>query len=105
MSSIPRSVAMEDRPADPSTVFNAGQKKAVRVAINYCSCVKPGMADYSRLLKKIEQGLVLRKKDRRRLQDILNKHGSQRLDSSERSLNAWARSELWDAHRPQGDPR
>lgn len=98
--SIPRSVRMESQLADQSTLFNRGQRKAVRQAINYCSIVAPEIADLETLLSKIEDGRVLTKKDRRRLQDVLNKHGAQHLSSGERQLNAWARSDLWDAHRP-----
>lgn len=72
--------------------------------MNYCSVVSPEIADLETLLQKVENNRVLTKKDRRRLQDVLNKHGKQRLSSGERRLNAWARSDLWDAHRP-GDAR
>lgn len=100
LASIPRTVRMESQLADQSTLFNRGQPKAVRRAINYCSVVDPSIADLESLLTKIENDRVLSKKDRRRLQDVLNKHGKHRLDSDERRLNAWAKSELWDAHRP-----
>lgn len=103
-SSIPRSVRMETTEADPETLFNAGQRKAVSAAINYCSVVAPDIADLESILEKVENGLVLSKKDRRRLQDVLNKHSRQKLDPDERRINAWARSAVWDAHRP-GDAR
>lgn len=86
--------------ADRSTLFNRGQRKAVRQAINYCSVVSPGIADLEALLSKVENGHVFSKKERRALQDVLNKHGKQPLDSDTRRLNAWAKSDLWDAHRP-----
>ncbi len=91
---------MESELADRSTLFNAGQRKAVRQAINYCSVVSPQIADLESLLQKVEKGQVLTKKDRRRLQDVLNKHGKQHLDTNERRLNSWAKSELWNANRP-----
>ncbi len=34
------------------------------------------------------------------LQSILNEYGKERLDPQERRINSWAKSELWDAHRP-----
>ncbi|MFC7046548.1 hypothetical protein ACFQH6_15060 [Halobacteriaceae archaeon GCM10025711] len=87
--------------ADPDTLLEPGQEKAVRAAIKYCRLVNPTLADYQRLLDKINREQVLSKRDRRRLQDILNKHAEQRLTPDERRINAWARSELWDAHRPR----
>lgn len=99
-ASIPRSVRMEAAQADPETTFEPGQRKAVRQAINFCSVVEPSISDLSRLQERVENGAVLTKKDRRRLQDVLNKFGRQNLDSSERRINAWAKSDLWDAHRP-----
>ncbi len=104
-ASIPRSVRMEAAQADPDTVFTPGQKKAVRQAINYCSVVDPSIADLSRLQARVEGGYVLTKKDRRRLQNVLNKFGAQNLTRSERRINSWAKSALWDAHRPRGDSR
>lgn len=102
-AAIPRSARLEDRPADPLTTFTAGQKKAVRVAVNYCSVVDPTIADLESLLETVEKDLVLIKKERRRFQDVFNKHSRQRLDTDERRLNAWARSDLWDAHRAEDD--
>ncbi|OAQ54841.1 hypothetical protein HTG_04540 [Natrinema mahii] len=102
---IPRSVRMESQSADPSTTFQPGQKKAVWMAVRFCRLVDPTLADYSRLLEKIEGEMVLSKKDRRRFQDVLNANSRQHLDSNERRLNAWARSDLWDAHRPVGEER
>ena len=102
----PWSVRMESQLADPETLFTPGQQKAVRTAINYCSTVGLKLADYSRLLGKIADGRVLSKRDRRRLGDVLNRHAEERLTPSERRLNAWGKSDLWDAHRPSdGDSR
>ncbi len=91
---------MESAMADPSTTFTPGQRKGIRAAINYCSVVEPSIADLERLHRKGENNAVLTKRDRRRLQSVLNKYGAQRLDRDERRLNSWAKSELWDAHRP-----
>ncbi len=91
---------MESMLADRSTLFTPGQKKAVRQAINYCSVVDSGIADLEKLLQKVENDHVLAKKERRALQNVLNKHGTQCLSSGERRLNAWDRSDLWDTHRP-----
>ena len=99
-SPIPRRVQVESQLADPDTFFTPGQRKAIRVAVRFCRCVGAEVADYERLLGKIESGRVLSKRDRRRLQSVLNRFGRERLEPRERKLNAWAKSELWDAHRP-----
>lgn len=91
---------MESQLADPSTLFEAGQRKAIRVAIRYCRCVGADVADYGRLLTRVEGWFVLSKRDRRQLQAVLNRFFEERLESDERRLNAWAKSELWDTHRP-----
>ena len=51
--------------------------------------------------------LVLRKKDRRQLQNVLNRYYEtlRPSDKDERKLNAWARRDLWDAHRAPCDDR
>jgi len=85
--------------ADPDTTFNPGQKQACRESIHYCQQIDPSLADYDRLLERIETDQVLSKKDRRRLNDVLNRFQEERLTREERRLTAWARSELWDAHR------
>lgn len=102
-TSIPRSAEL-DCPADPSTTFNRGQKRVIRTAINYCSVIDSSIADLSRLRNEVENDRVLRKRERRALQRIVNKYGNQRLDPSERRLVGWVKSDLWDAHRP-GDVR
>ena len=66
---------MESQLADPDTLFTDGQKKAIRVAMRFCRCVGADVADYSLLLQKIDEGRVLSKRDRRRLQEVLNRFG------------------------------
>ncbi len=90
---------MESQRADPTTVFNAGQRRAIQEAICFCRTIDGQLADYDRLLNRIEDELVLTKRDRRQLQNVLNRFGQERLDSQERRINSWAKSVLWDAHR------
>lgn len=103
LSDIPRSVRMESQLADESTLFTPGQKRAVITAIKYCVMVGLNIADYERLYDRIDEGLVLSKKDRRQLRDVLNRHNEERLEPNERMLNAWARRDLRDAHRPPAE--
>ncbi|GAA0678788.1 hypothetical protein GCM10009020_28950 [Natronoarchaeum mannanilyticum] len=99
-TSVPRSVRMESQRADPNTRFNAGQRRAIREAICYCRTVGAQLADYGRLLDRIEDELVLTKRDRHQLQAVLNRYGQEYLTSEERRINSWTKSVLWDAHRP-----
>lgn len=102
-ASIPRSVRLESASADSSTAFDHGQVKVIKTAVCFCSHVlNEPVADYARLIDRVDQGLVLTKKDRRELQNVLNRFSGERLDADERRNVGWVKSDLWDAHRPKG---
>ncbi|MFC7140495.1 hypothetical protein ACFQMA_11725 [Halosimplex aquaticum] len=80
----PRSVRIKSQLADRSTLLTPGQREAVKQTINYCSVVDSSIASLESFLSKVENGYVFSRGERRRLQDVLNKHGKQRLPSEER---------------------
>ena len=103
-SAIPRSVREEAGVATVETQFEGPQKHAIKQAIEYCRAAGLNEGDYGRLLKRVEQDMVLRQHDRHELSSILSTWMRETESSSKtQQLASWAKSDLWEANRLEGE--